>query len=403
MLHACKCGEITEIALMDTERQMYIGSLNHAWFVINLEGSKYTRLQGKMKRFYLNSIHLILSLIAASSLSLLSSKDVLAQDKIIEKAQEKIQTKPQSAATSDSLRLLKEQSALENYLDLFKMGMTHTDLRGAGDHIVKLRRQITDTPNDSELRIKLGSYLYLSGDLEGASMELRRALALDNENIVTNVLLGKISDGIGDHQAAQSQYRKAISMSPKLAAPFVCLADSFMAQGAISEAINEFRRANDVKATCQGLTGLAQALIATDDPEGSVRAARQAVSIMPSSSNAHVALTHGLLRLKEDISALRTARQAVLLEPTSAESHIALGRALYANKKNADAVAEFEQAVLLDPLNAQARNDLGYALYKRGDVASAVTQLQLALRLNPRLSEARNNLELAIFGLSSPH
>ncbi|MDX2107446.1 MAG: tetratricopeptide repeat protein [Candidatus Melainabacteria bacterium] len=349
-----------------------------------------------MSRLHQNSIHLLLRLFCASSLTLGLGFSALAQEKPSAKTQESLQNKAQD------LRLLKEQSSLENYLELFKMGMTHTDLRGAGDHIVKLRRQITDSPNAPDLRIKLGSYLFLSGDLEGASMELRRALALDNENIVTNVLLGKISDGIGDHSAAQMQYRKAISLSPKLAAPFVCLADSFMAQGAISEAINEFRRANEVKATCQGLTGLAQALVATDDPEGSVRAARQAVSIMPSSSNAHVALTHGLLRLKEDVSALRTARQAVLLEPTSAESHIALGRALYANKKNADAVVEFEQAVLLDPLNAQARNDLGYALYKRGDVASAVTQLQLALRLNPRLSEARNNLELAIFGLSTP-
>lgn len=352
-----------------------------------LRCSHYTNNKVMMPRLSTISIHLALCLVFSTQVVNLPAHSQ-------ETKQAPAQTQGQSTTQS-------EESILEGYMDLFKIGITHTDLRGAGDHIVKLRREITDNPNNPDLRLKLGSYLYLSGDLEGASMEMRRALSLDQENVVAHVLLGKVSDGIGDHAQAQSQYRKAISMSPKLAAPYVCLAESFMQLGGISEAINEFRRANEVKPTCQGLTGLSQALAATDDPEGSVRAARQAISVMPSSPMAHVALTHGLLRLKEDQSALRTARQSVLLEPTSAESHIALGRALYANKKNAEAVAEFEQAVILDPLNAQARNDWGYSLYKRGDVASAVTQLQLALRLNPRLSEARNNLELAIFGLSN--
>lgn len=372
---------------MSAKRQMNVGSLNHAWFVIDLEGPQYTDNKVMMSPFPRISIQIALCLFTLQ-IPLQTYSTLMAS---AQPSQPSKKAAPASGA----------ESVLEGYLDLFKIGITHTDLRGAGDHIVSLRREITDNPNEPDLRLKLGSYLYLSGDLEGASMEMRRALSLDPENVVAHVLLGKVSDGIGDHAQAQNQYRKAIAMSPKLAAPYVCLAESFMALGGISEAINEFRRANEVKPTCQGLTGLAQALVATDDPEGSVRAARQAISVMPSSAFAHVALTHGLLRLKEEQSALRTARQAVLLEPTSAESHIALGRALYANKKNAEAVTEFEQAVLLDPLNAQARNDWGYSLYKRGDVASAVTQLQLALRLNPRLSEARNNLELAIFGLSS--
>src|SRR5437868_3261991 len=90
-------------------------------------------------------------------------------------------------------------------------------------------------------------------------------------------------------------------------------------------------------------------------------------------------------------STLRTARQASLLNPSSPESHMALGRCLYATNDIEGAVDEFKQAVNLDPLNARARNDLGYALYGRGDIISAVNEYRLALRLNPHLTEARNN------------
>lgn len=80
-----------------------------------------------MSSLYKKPIHLLLSLVCASSLTIgLALKS---------NAQEKAQEKPQDKA--DSLRLLKEQSALENYLDLFKMGMTHTDLRGAGEIGIK--------------------------------------------------------------------------------------------------------------------------------------------------------------------------------------------------------------------------------------------------------------------------
>lgn len=286
-------------------------------------------------------------------------------------------------------------------IDLFRTDLTHTDLRTVGDSIIKLRREVTDRPSDANLRIRLGCHLYLAGDYEGAAMEMKRAIALQPDDVIGHTLLAKLLDDAGDQSASHSEYQKAIQLDPKFADARVFYAESLMRHGGISEAIDEFRRANEIRATTDGLAGLSEVLVIAQDSDGAVKAARQAISVMPNSSHAHVALTRALLAKGEKQSAIRTARQATLLDPTSADSHIALGRALYADEKIADAVLEFQQAVNLDPLNAQARNDLGYALYGKGDVASAVTQLQLALRLNPHLTEARNNLQIAIFGLSS--
>lgn len=283
---------------------------------------------------------------------------------------------------------------------LFRMGLTHTDLRTIGDLVIELRKEITDNSNNPELRMRLGSYLYLTGDYEGAAMEMRRAIAIDPQNYVGHILLAKLLDDAGDQASSQEEFERAIRLAPKFPMSRVFYAESLLKRGGISEAINEFRLANEIKTTTEGLSGLADALVIAKDEEGAVTAARKAVSLTPHSAKAHISLTKALLLKGDKESALRTARQAALLDPTSALSHIVLGRALYANARKSDAVQEFKQAVNLDPLNAQARNDLGYALYGKGDVAEAVTQLQLALRLNPHLSEARNNLEIAIFGLS---
>lgn len=285
-------------------------------------------------------------------------------------------------------------------ISLYRMGLTHTDLRSVGDLIIELRKEITDNPSDPDLRMRLGSYLYLTGDYEGAAMEMRRAIAIDPQNYVGHTLLAKLLDDAGDQATSQEEYERSIRLAPDFPLARVFYAESLMKRGGISEAINEFRQANEVKATTEGLSGLADALVIVKDEEGAIVAARQAVSLTPHSAQAHISLTKALLLKGDKESALRTARQAALLDPTSAESHMMLGRALYANGRKADSVQEFRQAVNLDPLSAQARNDLGFALYGKGDVASAVTQLQLALRLNPHLSEARNNLEIAIFGLA---
>ncbi len=304
--------------------------------------------------------------------------------------------KPKPTAKASARKKPKEASLI----DLFRMDLTHTDLRTVGDLLVRLRREVTDHPQDPALRIRLGCHLYLAGDYEGAATEMKRAIALQPDGVIGHTLLAKLLDDAGDQSAAHAEFQRAIEIDPTFADARVFFADSLMRHGAVSEAIDEFRRANETRPTPDGLSGLSEALLVVQDHDGAVKAARQAVSVMPNSSKAHVALTRALLATDEKQSALRTARQATLLDPTSADSHIALGRALYANTAVADAVQEFQQAVNLDPLNAQARNDLGYALYGKGDVASAVTQLQLALRLNPHLSEARNNLQIAIFGLS---
>jgi Flp pilus assembly protein TadD len=274
------------------------------------------------------------------------------------------------------------------------------DLKSVGDFIITLRKQVTDHSDDASLRLKLGTYLYLAGDYEGAASEFRHVNRLKAQSVAGHALLARVLGEAGEPEASTLEFKRALSIAPGAEVVHYLFAHSLAARGEMSEAINEYRRAIGIKPTAAALTGLSESLIIMQDVDGAVKAARQAVSQEPNSSEAHVALTKALIQAGDIQPAIRTAREALLLNPNSSESHIAMARTLYATQKVDAAIEELKQAVSLDPLNAEARNDLGYALYNRGEVQNAVNEFRLSLRLNPRFTEARNNLEIAIFGLS---
>jgi Flp pilus assembly protein TadD len=270
--------------------------------------------------------------------------------------------KPSSSQAAFAVQLRQNQALIK----LMASPSSAVDLRSVGDLIILCRRKVTDNPYDSNLRLKLGGYLYLVGDLEGAAGEMKRAVAIKPDDYLAHTLLARVLDQALDESTADIEFKRAIQLRPTESYAHEYFADSLFRRGEVSEAINQYRQATQLRATASAFSGLADALLSSRDVTGAVKAARQAVSAEPSSARAHCSLT----------------------------------RALYASKNIAGACDEFRQAVKIDPLNAQARNDLGYALYGSGDVASAVSELRLALRLNPHLSEARNNLEIAIYGLT---
>jgi Flp pilus assembly protein TadD len=302
--------------------------------------------------------------------------------------------KPIDAATEPDL------VQLEQALKLIKTESSAVDLKTIGDLIIGLRRKVTDQPQDPELRLSLGTYLYIAGDYEGAAGELRHVLSIKPTSLAAHTLLGRVLAEAGEHEASVFEFKRALEIEPGSQTVHCLYAQALALHGDISESLNEFRRSIGIAPTAPALSGLAEALLNSGDTEGAVKAARKAVSLEPNSALAHVILTKALLLSGDFESAARTAREALLLNPSFAESHIALGRTLFTAKKIDAAIDEFKQAVALDPLSAEARNDLGYALYARGDVLNAVNEFRLSLRLNPHFTEARNNLEIAIYGVS---
>ncbi len=312
----------------------------------------------------------------------------------------------ESKSTITSAPLKKPGTAInttkeEEYVKLLAIDHNPADLKALGESIVKIRKQVTDHPHDPFLRFKLGTHLYMVGDLEGAAGELSNSININPSSASARAQLGKVLELGGKHMDALQQFRRAVEISPNSPEVHFLFGESLMHGGNLQEAVNEYRRSIALQPTAEALAGLSEGLFASGDVHGALEASRHAVSLDSTLARAQVALTNALLKSGDKTSALRTARQSMLLSPNSPDSHLALGRCLFATGDQSTAVEEFKQAVALDPLNPSARNDLGYALYGRGEIVPAVTEFRLALRLNPRFVEARNNLEVAIHRLYS--
>lgn len=284
-------------------------------------------------------------------------------------------------------------------LELLLLDRQSYDLKTVGDTVVSLRRKVTDNPNKPELRLKLGTYLFLLGDPQGAATDLTAAATLNPADAVAHAQLAKVLEWMGDHNEALGQFRRAVEIAPNVAEIHLLFAESLFSGGSISEAINEFRRSVSIKPSAEALSGLSEALSSAQDPAGALKAARQAVSLDSGSSRAQVALSNALLKSGDKVNSLRIARQAMLLNPNSPDSHVAIGRCYLTSGDTDAALDEFKQAVGIDPLSPLAHNDLGFAYYGKGDIQSAVHEFRLALRINPRFIEARNNLEMAVHRL----
>ena len=310
--------------------------------------------------------------------------------------------KPQTAKTDSGKPVTTFDTSNEaEYIKLLRQDRLPSDLKFLGESVVKIRKQVTDNPNLPFLRYRLGTFLYLIGDLEGAATELSAAINLNAASASARAQLGKVLELAGRHMEALTQFRRAVEISPNQADIHFLFGESLAHGGNMQEAINEYRRAVALKPSAESLAALSECQLLALDNNGAMESSRAAVSLDATLARAQVALTNALLKAGDKAAAQRTARQAMLLSPNLPDSHLALGRCLFAGGDSTGAVEEFKQAVGIDPLNPNARNDLGYVLYNRGEIIPAIAEFRIALRISPRFTEARNNLEVAIHRLCS--
>ncbi|NJL71039.1 MAG: hypothetical protein HC888_05200 [Candidatus Competibacteraceae bacterium] len=167
------------------------------------------------------------------------------------------------------------QALTGTQLSLIKLMNTSpvtVDLRSVGDVIIQLRRKVTDNPHDGNLRLRLGTYLYLAGDLQGAASEMKRAVAISPEDYLAHILLARVLDLSMDEASAELEFKRAIAINADVAEAHYYFAESLFRRGEISEAVNEYRLAARLKPSDQFLSGLSQALLAARDIHGAIKA-----------------------------------------------------------------------------------------------------------------------------------
>jgi tetratricopeptide (TPR) repeat protein len=264
--------------------------------------------------------------------------------------------------------------------------------------LVHYKKAAELAPNDILARLVLGSFLCdHKHDYEGAIVEFRKAIALDQKHAIAHYDLGNPLLHKGDLDGAVAAYRKAIELDPKLAMAHYQLGGALARQKKLDEAIACFRKAIELDPKyAKAHDGLGLALSEKKDPEGAIREYHAALKIDPNAAYVHNNLGNALRKKNDHEGAIREYHAALKIDPNYAPAHWGLANVLVQQLKVDEAIAEYRDAIRLKKDNAEAHNNLGHALRDKGKLDDAIAAFRQAIQIKNGFAEAHNNLGIAL-------
>lgn len=104
-------------------------------------------------------------------------------------------------------------------------------------------------------------------------------------------------------------------------------------------------------------------------------------------------------QLGDDRAAIKRLSKAISLKPSSPDAHNNLALSLQALGRTKEAIKQYRKALALKPDYVEALNNLGQLLTRQGEAAEAEPILRRAVALAPNSAVIQNNLGLACIGL----
>jgi Flp pilus assembly protein TadD len=206
-------------------------------------------------------------------------------------------------------------------------------------------------------------------------------------------IAGACSRRLGQLEAAEDYWRRALKEEPDFADVHSNLSNLLRVARRFAEAEAGYRRALAIQpehAEARNNLGvLLQELGRLPEAEATYR---QAIATRPNHANAHNNLGN-LLRVTQRFTEAEAAyRQTLAIRPDHAEAHNNLGVLLQEMKRLPEAEAAYRQALAIQPGYVEAHNHLGYLLQASDRFGEAEVAYQRALAIQPNHAEANFNL-----------
>ncbi|NLC59458.1 MAG: protein kinase [Armatimonadetes bacterium] len=180
---------------------------------------------------------------------------------------------------------------------------------------------------------------------------------------------GYACDALGQHAAAEQEYRQALALTPGFAPAAEALAYLALRQGDTSQALVRARRAVAIgQERAEAWFALGQAHLALDQPDEAAVALSRAVSLDPNHPYVHLDLARAWAALGERERAETDSHYAVTIDPCWTLARITWGDALSCLGHHAEAQIAYSDAVAHNPecLDADGRPGLSFALPSPG-------------------------------------
>jgi protein O-GlcNAc transferase len=214
-------------------------------------------------------------------------------------------------------------------------------------------------PDAALTYLSQGVSLQALGDLDAAEACYRRALALDSDSAQAYANLGALLHRQGRLEQASEHYHRAVQLNPELAEAHFNIGLVLQQQGAALAAIDSFQRA---------------------------------LRIRPDFSEVHSCLGNVYLSLDRREEAAASCLRGLQLAPHAPDLHSNLGLILNAQDRFTDAVESFEKALALQPDHVPALNNLGQTWQSLGDTERALGCYRAVLERHPTLLQTHSNL-----------
>jgi len=181
--------------------------------------------------------------------------------------------------------------------------------------------------------------------------ELSEAIKLDPKNARYRLTLGTLYLYNQDYPAAERETLRALDLDPSLADARNNLGMVYFAQGRLSEAATQFRKAlEDLSYPTPEYAAynLGKVSYQLGDYAAAAEAYERSLAILPNNPDGRFELGMCYARLGRLVEAERAFTTALQLRPDSARTRYELGMALFKLGRRGEAAAQFRRVVELD-------------------------------------------------------
>lgn len=224
----------------------------------------------------------------------------------------------------------------------------------------------------------------------------QEAIAMAPDLPDAHYAMGDVLMDAGEVEAAEAEYRKALSGNSGSGSGHTRLANVLRLEGELPEAIAELREALrlDPKSV-SAHTDLGIILAAQSNNAEAMAEYQESLRLDPDYIDAHNNRAIALARQRQLSEAIREFREIVRVDPDSALGYYNLGIALADMDQDQESAAALREVIRINPNHYNAHYDLGELFRLEGKFDEAVKQFGEYLRLAPDTPQSQRNIRRA--------
>ncbi len=237
-----------------------------------------------------------------------------------------------------------------------------------------------------------------AGDYKAAMIQLKNALAEDENNAEARFELGKLYLDQLDPASAEKEFRRAREAGYASNAVNPMIARALLGQREFQRVLDELPAPAEGDPDAAPLLALrATAELGLGRRENARKTLQRALQAAPDHAEVHLALAQLALADRDAAKAMQEIDQALRIDPGHLDSLLLKGDLLRATRQPAEAAATYRELLKLDPRHVNARLALAGIALAENKPADARKEVDAALKTMPGSLQARYTLALIDF------